>query len=297
VLEMRSVSVRLGDRQVLDDVTLSIPPGRIVGLLGPNGAGKTTSMRVMLGVIDPDAGEVTWDGRPLGFAARERWGYMPQERGLYLKMRVGDQLVYMGRLKGLSKADAERRARELLAALSLEDRWGDKIETLSGGMQQRVQLASAMLHDPDVLVLDEPFAGLDPSAVDELVEVVRQHVSGGRTVVFSSHQLDLVEDLCESIILIDEGRVVLDGELHALKAASGDRILRVAVDDVADPDWPRRLQGAELVSRDASETLLRLEPGVEPLAVLDQVRALGTIHDFGLELPRLSQLFREAVTA
>ncbi len=297
MLEMRGVSVRLGERQVLDDVSLAIPPGRIVGLLGPNGAGKTTSMRVMLGVIDPDRGEVVWNGTPLGRSSRERWGYMPQERGLYIKMRVGDHLVYMGRLKGLSKSEATARAGELLAALSLSDRVGDKIETLSGGMQQRVQLAAAMIHDPDVLVLDEPFAGLDPSAVDELSDVVHEQVSGGRTVVFSSHQLDLVEDMCESIILIHEGRVVLDGELQALKSASGDRILRVSLDGVSDPGWATRIRGAALVSQDASETLLRLDPEVEPLAVLDQVREIGRVHDFGLELPRLSQLFREAVAS
>ena len=297
MLEMRGVSVRLGERQVLDDVSLAIPPGRIVGLLGPNGAGKTTSMRVMLGVIDPDRGEVVWNGTPLGRSSRERWGYMSQERGLYTKMRVGDHLVYMGRLKGLSKSEATARAGELLAALSLSDRVGDKIETLSGGMQQRVQLAAAMIHDPDVLVLDEPFAGLDPSAVDELSDVVHEQVSGGRTVVFSSHQLDLVEDMCESIILIHEGRVVLDGELQALKSASGDRILRVSLDGVSDPGWATRIRGAALVSQDASETLLRLDPEVEPLAVLDQVREIGRVHDFGLELPRLSQLFREAVAS
>src|SRR5690554_3523639 len=294
---MRGVSVRLGERQVLDDVSLAIPPGRIVGLLGPNGAGKTTLMRVMLGVIDPDRGEVVWNGTPLGRSSRERWGYMSQERGLYTKMRVGDHLVYMGRLKGLSKSEATARAGELLAALSLSDRVGDKIETLSGGMQQRVQLAAAMIHDPDVLVLDEPFAGLDLSAVDELSDVVHEQVSGGRTVVFSSHQLDLVEDMCESIILIHEGRVVLDGELQALKSASGDRILRVSLDGVSDPGWATRIRGAALVSQDASETLLRLDPEVEPLAVLDQVREIGRVHDFGLELPRLSQLFREAVAS
>jgi ABC-2 type transport system ATP-binding protein len=296
VLQMDAVSLRLGDRQVLDDVSLAVPPGRIVGLLGPNGAGKTTSMRVMLGIIDPDAGRVTWNDHPATSAGRERWGYMPQERGLYVKMRTADHLVYMGRLKGLSRADAAERAVELLDTLSLADRADDKIETLSGGMQQRVQLAAAMVHDPDVLVLDEPFSGLDPTAVDELVEVINKQASGGRTVVFSSHQLDLVEDMCESIILINEGRVVLDGELHALKSASGDRLLRVGL-DAADPSWATGLRGASVVSSTASETLLSLDPGVEPLAVLDQVRAAGAVHDFGIELPRLSQLFREAVAS
>jgi ABC-2 type transport system ATP-binding protein len=296
VLEMNGVSVRLGDRQVLDDVSFSVPPGQVVGLLGPNGAGKTTSMRVLFGIIDADQGAVRWNGYPATPAARERWGYMPQERGLYMKMRAIDHLVYMGRLKGLDKHAAGERARHLLDSLSLGERAPDKIETLSGGMQQRVQLASALVHDPDVLVLDEPFSGLDPTAVDELTAVIRQQAAGGRTVVFSSHQLDLVEDMCESIILINEGRVVLDGSLRELKARSGDRLLRVSV-DATDPDWADAIQGATTVATDANETLLRLDPGQAPLAVLDQVRAAGELHDFGLELPRLSQLFRQAVSA
>ncbi|MFP4512570.1 MAG: ABC transporter ATP-binding protein [Acidimicrobiales bacterium] len=293
---MDAVSVRLGGRQVLDDVSFAVPPGRVVGLLGPNGAGKTTSMRVMLGVIAPDEGHVSWNGQEATAAGRDRWGYMTQERGLYVKMRARDQLIYMGRLKGLSKADAASRTDELLAALNLSDRADDKIERLSGGMQQRIQLAASLVHDPDVLVLDEPFSGLDPTAVDELTEVIRKQASGGRTVVFSSHQLDLVEDICESIILINEGAVVLDGELRALKEQSDDRILRLSLDPV-DPGWAQRVDGATVVSQDASETLLKLDPGTDPLRVLDQARAAGTVHDFGLELPRLSQLFREAVTA
>ncbi|MFP3907767.1 MAG: ABC transporter ATP-binding protein, partial [Acidimicrobiales bacterium] len=283
-------------RQVLDDVSFAVPPGRVVGLLGPNGAGKTTSMRVMLGVIAPDEGHVSWNGQEATAAGRDRWGYMTQERGLYVKMRARDQLIYMGRLKGLSKAEAAARTDELLAALSLSDRADDKIERLSGGMQQRIQLAASLVHDPDVLVLDEPFSGLDPTAVDELTEVIRKQASGGRTVVFSSHQLDLVEDICESIILINEGAVVLDGELRALKEQSDDRMLRLSLDPV-EPGWAQRVDGAAVVSHDASETLLKLDPGTDPLRVLDQARAAGTVHDFGLELPRLSQLFREAVTA
>lgn len=290
------MSVRLGDRQVLDQVSFSVPPGRVVGLLGPNGAGKTTSMRVLLGILDADVGEVAWQGRPVASGARERWGYMPQDRGLYVKMRAKDHLVYLGRLRGLTKAEAAARADDLLDQLSLGDRAGDKIESLSGGMQQRVQLAAAVIHDPQVLILDEPFAGLDPTAVDELTEVIHQQTAAGRTVIFSSHQLDLVEDVCEAIVLINAGKVVLDGELNQLKAASGDRLLRVAVSG-ADPSWAQSLSGVTVMASDASETLLRLEPGVAPLEVLDRIRAIGEVHDFGLELPRLSQLFREAVAA
>lgn len=293
---MNAVSVRLGDRQVLDQVSFGAPPGQVVGLLGPNGAGKTTSMRILLGILDPDSGSVRWNGQPVTTNDRERWGYMPQERGLYIKMRAKDQLVYLARLRGLTKADASDRADHLLAQLSLADRADDKIESLSGGMQQRVQLAAAVIHDPEVLILDEPFAGLDPTAVDELTEVIHEQTAAGRTVIFSSHQLDLVEDVCEAIILINDGKVVLDGELNQLKAASGERLLRVAVSG-ADPNWAQTLAGANVAASDANETLLRLDPGIEPLDVLDQVRNLGQVTDFGLELPRLSQLFRQAVAA
>lgn len=296
MLEATGVSVRLGGRQVLDDVSFSVPPGQVVGLLGPNGAGKTTSMRVLLGVIPPDAGAVTYRGSTIDESVRSRWGYMPQDRGLYVKMRVHDQIVFMGRLKGMSKSDAASRAVELLEHLRLADRAGDKIETLSGGMQQRVQLAASIVHDPEVLVLDEPFSGLDPNAVDELTEVIREQATGGRTVIFSSHQLDLVEDICESIILVNAGRIVLDGDLRSLKAASEDRILRLAV-DAPTSDWADRITGVTVVASDANETLLQLDPGTDPLAVLDEARTFGAVHDFGLELPRLSQLFREAVAA
>jgi ABC-2 type transport system ATP-binding protein len=296
VLEMNHVSVRLGDRQVLDDVSFQVPPGRVVGLLGPNGAGKTTSMRVLLGVITPDQGSVEWNGSAATPAARQRWGYMPQDRGLYVKMQAREHIVYLGRLKGLSKADAADRADMLLDAVRLADRADDKIEQLSGGMQQRVQLAAALVHDPEVLILDEPFSGLDPSAVDELTGVIRQHAASGRTVVFSSHQLDLVEDICESIVLVNEGEVVLDGELRTLKTESEDRVLRLAV-DTTDESWAERVEGVRVVARDANETLLLLDPGTDPLVVLDHARRVGTVHDFGLELPRLSQLFREAVAA
>ncbi|MGY6502021.1 MAG: ABC transporter ATP-binding protein [Acidimicrobiales bacterium] len=296
MLQIEGLSVRLGERQVLDQVAFEVPTGRVVGLLGPNGAGKTTTMRILLGIVSPDSGSVRLDGADALGGDRNRWGYMPQERGLYVKMRAKDHLVYMARLRGLSRSEASDRADQLLGSLSLSDRADDKLETLSGGMQQRVQLAGALVHDPDILVLDEPFSGLDPNAVDELTEVIRNQATRGRTVLFSSHQLDLVEDICETIVLINAGRVVLDGDLHRLKSESGERVLRIGM-DAADHGWADRLDGATVLQRDANETLFQLDPGIDPLTVLDSARASGTVHDFGLELPRLSQLFRQAVAA
>jgi len=199
VLRARGVSQRFGERVALDDVDLDVPAGKVIGLLGPNGAGKTTLMRVIFGVLPPDAGSLEWKGRAVNDADRRRWGYMPQERGLYRDMRVLDLLVWIARLHGVTRADGERRARDLLDKLDLAGRERDKISSLSGGMAQRVQLAAAMVHGPDLLVLDEPFAGLDPLGVDALAAVVGDLARHGAAVMFSSHQLDLVEDVCQDV--------------------------------------------------------------------------------------------------
>jgi ABC-2 type transport system ATP-binding protein len=291
-LSATGISQRFGTRVVLDDVDLEVPPGRVVGLLGPNGAGKTTLMRVLFGVLVPDAGAVAWDGRLATEDDRRSWGYMPQERGLYRTMRVGDLVVWIAQLHGLDRSTAEVRARDLLERLGLGDRLRDKVSELSGGMAQRVQLAVAMVHEPGLLVLDEPFAGLDPTAIEFLSALVRDHVAAGRNLLFSSHQLDLVEDLCETITLLHRGRVVLQGDVRALKAQSPDRYLRV---DVAVPDEGWLPAGAgEVVRQDASGTRIRLAPDVDPGAVLDAVRAHQPVRDFGVEAPSMSELFLAA---
>ena len=302
-LSVRGVTQRFGDRLVLDAVDLDIDPGRVVGLLGPNGAGKTTLMRIVFGVIEPDAGRVTWRGRTATDADHRAWGYMPQERGLYRDMRVEDQLVWLGRLHGLDRSASRTRTRRLLEQLGLADRRRDTIKELSGGMVQRVQLAAAMVHEPDVLVLDEPFAGLDPNAVEFLSGVVLEHAAAGHHVVLSSHQLDLVEDVCGEIFMLHHGRVVLSGRVADLKAESPDRYLRV--DTGVAPDW---LAGhaAVVTERTPAGSRIRLDVGVDAVAVLDRVRDRAPIHDFGVEAPTLSELFlaaagdgaeRELVTA
>jgi ABC-2 type transport system ATP-binding protein len=291
VLSTRGISQRFGDRVALDGVDLDVPAGKVVGLLGPNGAGKTTLMRVIFGVLPPDSGTITWRGRAVTDDDRRRWGYMPQERGLYRDMRVLDLLVWIARLHGLTRVDGDRRARDLLEKLDLAGRERDKISSLSGGMAQRVQLAAAMVHGPELLVLDEPFAGLDPVAVHYLSEVITEHTRAGRNLLFSSHQLDLVEDLCETITLVDHGRVVLHGELRELKADSPNRWLRVDV--AVDPSWIDPTH-AGIRESDASGTRLRLEPGADPGIVLDEIRRHAVVTDFGVEAPSLSELFLEA---
>jgi ABC-2 type transport system ATP-binding protein len=287
---LRATQIRqtFGDRVVLDGVDLEVPPGRVVGLLGPNGAGKTTLMRIIFGVIPPDSGRVDWDGRAATAEERHSWGYMPQERGLYRDMRVIDLLVWIARLHGLDKSTARTRAQRLLDELGLGDRGRDDIKDLSGGMAQRVQLAAAMVHEPALLVLDEPFAGLDPGAIEFLSAVVRGHVAAGRNLLFSSHQLDLVEDLCDTITLVNRGRVVLNGDVRELKRRSPERYLRV--DATVEPQWLGAL-GAVVVRRDASGTRLKLRPGSDAAAVLDAIRARTPVTDFAVEAPSLSEMF------
>jgi ABC-2 type transport system ATP-binding protein len=290
-LVARGITQRFGDRLVLDDVSLDVPPGRVIGLLGPNGAGKTTLMRIIFGVIEPDAGTIDWLGRPATAADRRSWGYMPQERGLYRDMRVDDQLVWLGQLHGLEKETSRQRAGRLLERLGLADRARDAIKALSGGMAQRVQLAAAMVHEPDLLVLDEPFAGLDPAAVEFLSSVVLEQVTAGRNVVLSSHQLDLVEDICESIHLLHHGRVVLQGDVRELKASSPHRYLRV--DAPVDASWLAGVP-ANLAAGTATGSRLRLEAHADAAAVLDRVRAHTAVRDFAVEAPSLSELFLAA---
>jgi ABC-2 type transport system ATP-binding protein len=290
-LVVTAASHRFDGRPVLDGVDLEVPAGRVVGLLGPNGAGKTTLMRIVFGVLEPDAGEVSWRGRPATSDDRRRWGYMPQERGLYREMRTLDHLAWLARLYGIGRADARARATDLLERLGLGDRLRDPIRELSGGMAQRVQLAAAMVHGPELLVLDEPFAGLDPGAIEFLTDVITDHVRDGGNLIFSSHQLDLVEHLCESIVMLHEGRVVLRGGVQELKRASTDRYLRV--DAVVEPGWVEAV-GGTVHTTSASGTRIALGPGVDAALVLDAVRVHLPVDDFGVEAPSLSELFLAA---
>ena len=292
-LVVRDLAHSFGDRPALAGVSFAVKAGVTTGLLGPNGAGKTTLMRVLLGILEPDRGDVLVDGEPADTEDRRGWGYMPQERGLYPAMAAGHQVVFFGRLHGLSRQEAEVRARDLLVELGLGDRWDDSTDRLSGGMQQQLQLATALVHGPRVLVLDEPFAGLDPVAVEALSASLRQRAAEGSTVLFSSHQLDLVQDLCEDILMVDRGRLVLQGEVAALRAASGHRRLRLHLQS-DDRTWLARFPGVEVIGDRVDELRLGIPANVDPLTVLDGARAVGPVTDFGLDLPTLSELFLAA---
>jgi len=298
LLELKDLARRYGDVVALDGISFTVEAGQMFGFVGPNGAGKTTTMRIVLGVLTPDRGEVLFRGRPVDFETRTRFGYMPEERGLYPKMRVRDQLVYLGRLHGVGAADAVSAADRWIERLGLGDRAGDRVEQLSLGNQQRVQLAAAMVHDPDLLVLDEPFSGLDPVGVDVLSGVLADYAAGGVPVVFSSHQLDLVERLCEAVAIIKDGRLVASGRVEDLRDRGAERRrVRVKVESDAGEQWLARVPGAEVVSRDPRGLLVALHDGAGPEAVLDAARTAGTVTYFSLERPTLADLFREAVAA
>jgi ABC-2 type transport system ATP-binding protein len=295
VLELIDLHRRFDDVVALDGVTFSVPDGAIVGFVGPNGSGKTTTMRITLGVLEPDRGTVRWRGEELGAGERRRFGYMPEERGLYPKMRVHEQLVYLARLHGLGPADAARRAGEVLETLGVAERAKDRVETLSLGNQQRVQLAAALVHEPRCLVLDEPFSGLDPVGVDVLAGVLLgQARERGVPVVFSSHQLELVERFCDRIVLIHRGRVVASGTIEELRASRARRLLRVEVRGAVD-GWHEVVPGVTLVESARAGVVLELADEVDAQRVLDVARSAGDVVHFSTVRPSLAELFREVV--
>ena len=295
LLQLEGLRRRFGSLTALDDLTFSVPSGQVVGFLGPNGAGKTTTMRAVFGLTDLDAGTVRWNGEPVGQAERRRFGYMPEERGLYPAMQVGEQLEYLGRLHGMAPADARTRRRGMARAPRASPTAPqDKVEELSHGNQQRVQLAAALLHGPDLLVLDEPLAGLDPSGIDAIGGVLVEQARSGCCVLFSSHQLDQVEDLCESVAIIDHGRLVVAGRVDDL-ATSGPRRLVVRVEGDRDGVWARDLAGVTISEVAGGEVRLVLDDTVDSDAVLRAAMAAGRLTEFVFARRRLSEVFREAL--
>ncbi|HEX3565398.1 MAG TPA: ATP-binding cassette domain-containing protein [Acidimicrobiales bacterium] len=293
-LELIGLTRRFGSVVALDNLSFSVPSGEVVGFLGPNGAGKTTTMRAVFGLTDLDAGQVRWAGEPVGAQSRTRFGYMPEERGLYPNMPVGDQVAYLGRLHGLSAADAAASTRRWLERLEIADRAESKVESLSHGNQQRVQLAAALVHEPELLILDEPLAGLDPAGIDAISQVLVEWAGRGYCVLFSSHQLDLVEDLCESVTIIDHGRLVAEGKVDDL-ATAGARRLAVRVEGDRSGDWARSLPGVRLSEAAGGQLRLVLDESASSDSVLDAARRVGRVTEFSFERRRLSEVFREAV--
>jgi ABC-2 type transport system ATP-binding protein len=297
VLELAGLRRKFGDVLALDGLSFTVPPGQVFGFLGPNGAGKTTAMRAIVGVTSLDGGTVRWNGEPIDDDARRRIGYMPEERGLYPAMKVLEQLEYLARLHGLTQAAARSAAQHWADRLGLTGQVQQKTEALSLGNQQRVQLAAALVHEPELLVLDEPFSGLDPVGVDAMSEVLAERAAAGVTMLFSSHQLDLVEHLCTSVAIIHHGALVAHGTVDDLAQGGPLRIaVKVAGDDQAS--WTSRLDGVAAVQQVSGGTAtLSLASRQDAQAVLDVARRAGPVEQFGFERRRLSEVFRDAVGA
>jgi len=294
MLQLRNLDKSYGTHQVLTDVSFDVLPGRLTGFVGGNGAGKTTTMRIVLGVLAADSGTVTLDGTALGTDDRRRFGYMPEERGLYPKMKVLEQIVYLARLHGYSKSAATDAATALLERLGLGERLGDNVETLSLGNQQRAQIAAALVHDPDVLILDEPFSGLDPIAVDAVAGVLQERAAAGTAVLFSSHQLDLVERLCDRVAIIRSGELVALGTIDDLRRTETAQWL---VDGPPADRWLPAVPAARLVSADGGQSVVELTDvdGAEQ-QLLTAALAAGPVHAFGRRRPSLVELYRDVVS-
>ena len=286
---------RFGPVAALDGCTFEARPGRITGFLGPNGAGKTTAMRAVFGLVRLDAGAVSWRGSPVTGAERARFGYMPEERGLYPRMRVREQLLYLGQLCGRTDSDVGQIADRWLERLGLADRATDRLDALSHGNQQRVQLIAALVNEPDLLVLDEPFSGLDPIAMAAMADLLAELAAAGATVLFSSHQLDLVEELCEDVVIIDHGRIVLAGDLTNLRAAVPQRFVDIRYRGPA-PDWSR-LATVQVVEAKDGHARLQVDRDADLSAVVATARSGGDVVSFAYQPPTLSELFRQAVAA
>ena len=295
-LSIERVVKRFGNVVALDGMTFEVPRGQVFGFLGANGAGKTTTMRIALGVLEADSGEIRWNGTPSGRLPRATWGYLPEERGLYPRMTVLQQLVYFGGLYGLSSDEAARRARHWLARFRVPEFADRKADSLSKGNQQKVQFLAAILHDPQVLLMDEPFTGLDPVNVAMLREAFLELRDEGKTLVFSTHQMEAAEALCESVAIVDRGRTLVSGSLRDVKRSTGRRMVLLGIDGDHRLPWIREVPGARVIRPGIERSEVEVDPGIEPESVLAAAVARGLrVRHFEIADPSLEQVFIDHV--
>jgi len=295
-LELVGLRKSYGKFVAVDGVSLAVPPGTIFGLLGPNGAGKTTTIRMIMDIIAPDEGQVLFAGRPRRREDLERIGYLPEERGLYRRMTVVEQLAFLGELHGVAAAEAKRRAMAWLERLELADRAPRKVEELSKGQQQKVQIAGTLLHEPEVVILDEPFSGLDPINQGLFKDLLAEYKQQGRTILFSTHIMEQAEKLCDHIALISKGRVVLDGELADIKRRLGGNAFRLTA--AGDLERVRSVAGVEEVVLDPDapdRARLFLAPDADGARVLAELVGFLAVRDFRNEEPELGEIFVKVV--
>jgi ABC-2 type transport system ATP-binding protein len=296
-LVVDSISKRFGTVLALDGVSFRVDPGRIFGLLGANGAGKTTCMRIVLDILRPDSGAITWQGQPNTSLPRDTWGYLPEERGLYTRMKVMDVLRFFAALYGVREVDATRQVEDWLERFRIPDYRDRRVEELSKGNQQKIQFIAAILHDPDVLIMDEPFSGLDPVNVQLLKEAFLEMRDRGKTLIFSTHQMETVEELCEAIAIIDRGRVVVQGSVRDVKRGMGRQVVRLATDgDGHDTDWLEQLDGVTVSMRREDFVELQVPAASDPELILRTALDRGErVTLFEVGDPSLEEVFIEHV--
>ncbi len=277
-------------------LSLDVPRGGVFGLLGPNGAGKTTTLRMIMNVLAPDSGRIEILGRPAGQAERDRIGYMPEERGLYPRMMVAEQLLFLAEIKGTARRTAAQRIGAWLERLGLGEWRKRKLNELSKGMQQKVQLVATLLHEPDVLILDEPMSGLDPVGMDLVRTLLLDLARQGKTIVLSSHQMETVERLCEQIALIHRGRLVLGGRVSEVKGRHGRNTVALAFED-GDSSFLAALPEVRSLSDHGHYVELRLQPGADAQALLHAAAARLRVRRFEIVEPSLHDVFVEQVSA
>ncbi len=296
-LVIESVTKRFGDVVALDDASFSVEPGRIFGLLGANGAGKTTCMRIVLDILRADSGRVTWKGVENKALPRRTWGYLPEERGLYPRMKVGEQLRFFAALYGVPDTTAREETSDWLERFRIPEYLDRRVEELSKGNQQKIQFIAAILHDPEVLIMDEPFSGLDPVNVRLLKEAFGEMKQRGKTLIFSTHQMETVEELCESIAILDHGRVVISGAVRDVKRAMGRRVVRLATDgDGHGVAWLAQFPGINVTAQREDYVELHVPADQDPEAILRTALARGDrITRFEIAEPSLEEIFIEHV--
>lgn len=295
-LVVENISKAFGEVQAISNLSMEVGEGEIFGFLGPNGAGKTTTMRMILDILRPDTGRITWQGLPVNKIPRQAWGYLPEERGLYPKMLVEDQLIFLARLYGMPKNLAKSRLANWLERFQITEYPKKKVEELSKGNQQKIQVLAAILHDPQILILDEPFSGLDPINVSMLKDALLELNGQGKTIIFSTHQMEQVEELCQSIVIIDKGQSVLEGRVREVKRQSGRKVLRLALENDPQINWLEAVSGVKVNQRRQDYVEMSLSTGVDPDRILQMaLERGGHVTLFELAEPSLNEIFIQKV--
>ncbi|HJT59012.1 MAG TPA: ATP-binding cassette domain-containing protein [Ktedonobacteraceae bacterium] len=296
-LHVEHINKWFGQLRIIEDLSMDVREGSVFGFLGPNGAGKTTTMRMILDILRPDSGAITWNGQDVRQIPRRSWGYLPEERGLYAKVSVEEQLLFLARLQGLSRSAASQRLDEWLERFEITDYRKRKVEELSKGNQQKIQFLATILHNPQILIMDEPFSGLDPVNANVLKEAFLEMHRQGKTIIFSTHQLEQVEELCEDVLIIDKGQTILAGSVREVKRQHGRNVVRLKLDNDPEAAWLDALEGVRVMKRRQDYIEMQIQAHLNPNLIIEAaLNHHGIISRFELAEPSLTDIFIEHVS-